>query len=178
MGEAKRRKAAGQYPAGQYPAGPVTEFRVARGQVGLSIDVEGSAYPVTLTVEAGQLIDILGRFDRMPRTRYHSLVRGLAREFVAGLASGDDVRGISLAMLWTALNHPDHGAAMRSAVSRSLRETGKAHLTWRYASDTGFAVALADGFVELDEPLRAAAAIPEPLSLVISRCQADEPLAN
>jgi hypothetical protein len=51
--------------------------------------------------------------------------------------------------LWSALHHPTCGGRMRAAVSTSLRKDGKAHVTWRFGPDE-LALALADGFVDLD----------------------------
>ena len=57
--------------------------------------------------------------------------------------------GIGLGGLWTALNHPELGAAMRAKVSQSLRTRGTAHITWRFDKQCGFALVLADHFVDM-----------------------------
>jgi len=166
MGQAKRRKLAGTYPSG----GPVERFRVPAGKLAITVDVQGTA-PSTVLFDSDKVADIVAAIDRVPRPEYPALVRGLADEFVKGRRNGADFSGIGIGILWTALYHPQHGATVRTQVSRQLRDTGKAHITWSFSKD-GLAIALADQFVDLDGVL---ASTPKDRSIAIVPAELAEP---
>lgn len=149
MGEAKRRKQLGVYPDG----GPVELFRVPDGKLGITIEVDDEA-PSTMLFDADKVADLMVDVDRVSKTYdYYALVRGLAPTFIDDRRQGADLSGIAIGILWTALYHPRAGRNMRTQVARALRDKGKAHLSWRYSSKFGLALAIADQAVPLDNLL-------------------------
>lgn len=98
------------------------------------------------------MADVEASVKRQVTTGYRPLIRTLAKEFLEARRASDDhlLKGIGLTALWTALNHPEAGAAMRRQIADVLRRDGKAHITWRYSPHHGFAVALAPQFVDLE----------------------------
>jgi hypothetical protein len=162
MGEARRRQQAGTNPKQDDPLVALRRFwcgrdRVAaedfvapEGVVALTLDVEG-VDATTFVVDAAAIVAALDRVTDIARSlTYHQLVRLIARSFVEAKQAGDVTAfdWIGIAGLWTAFNHPQSGGLVRKAVSDSLRQEGKAHISW-HVGPSGFAVALADKFVDL-----------------------------
>lgn len=164
MGEAKRRKLAGEYPQSGDPIaaarrfwcgrdpGPVEHFQVPQGLVGITIDVQGTA-PSTYLVDAQAITDLATDIQRRVSKfglNYRAIVRTIAEEFTKAKQAHDDtaLQGIGPLSLWSALHHPDTGTLMRAKVSAELRDKGRAHITWGF-SDRGLAIALADKFIDL-----------------------------
>lgn len=145
MGEAKRRKQRGVYPDG----GPLELFRVPDGKLGITIEVDDEA-PSTMLFDADKVADLMVEVERVSRSHdYYRLVRGLAAIFIEDRRKSADLSGIAIGILWTALYHPRAGRNMRAQVARALRDKGKAHLSWRYSSKSGLALAIADQAVPL-----------------------------
>src|SRR4051812_31810241 len=113
MGAAKRRKRAGAYPEG----GPVKEFRVPRGKLAITVDVPGTD-PSTILFDTDKIAAVVEAVERQPgRPSYRDLVMALAKEFAACKRRGGDLAGIGVGILWSVLNHPQSGSAMRASVS-------------------------------------------------------------
>ena len=150
MGEAKRRKA-----TNEYPAGPVENFRVAGGKLAITVEV-GTGPPSTVIFDADRIGDLTSALrlvnDGEDAPAYRRLVAGIGQEFLRARQNGEDLTTAGVGVLWSAFYHPDIGLKMRMAVSRALRDTGKAHITWRL-SDKGLGMALADRFADLDHLL-------------------------
>jgi hypothetical protein len=161
MGEAKRRKRA---------AGPsVQNFRVPRGKLAITIKV-GDEGASTVMIDADMVADIVRTIDQTAgRPPYDEVVHGLAATFVKCKQDGTDLRSVGLGAIWTAFYHPELGAAMREAVSRELRDQGKAHIIWRL-SKGGFVFALADKFADLDAVLAEA---PKDIPSTIGRTRSE-----
>jgi len=164
MGEAKRRRIAGTYPE----AGPVEDYRVPNRKFGITIDVAGAEHPVTILFPTCKLTDLTQQAHHLcpPEIAFASLVRALAEEFITTLRAGKSLDGIGIGMAMTALYHPQHGDKMRAVVSRSLRQTGRAHLTWAFNPQHGLAIAVADHFVELADTLAKMPPDAPPLAVV------------
>src|SRR5215471_18600513 len=165
MGQARRRKLAGDYPAqddfaairrfwcGREPV-PADEFVAPAGTLAITFDVTG-APPTTWLFDVARIVELEAEAQAALKA---SGMRAY-RDFVAGLAAvyvkerphrvEKTMSGIGLGGLWTALNHPELGAEMRAKVSQSLRTTGTAHITWRFDKQHGFALVLADHFVDM-----------------------------
>jgi hypothetical protein len=136
-------------------SGPVEEFRVSDGKLAITVDVQGDA-PSTLIFDADKIADLAAAVERLgDKPPYHALVRHLGRSFVARRRNGQDMTDLGGGILWTALYHPQHGSNMRIAVSRALRDMGKAHITWSL-SDKGFGLALGATFLDFDNILAVA----------------------
>ncbi len=164
MGEAKRRKAAGDYPSHPSPddafaavrrfwcgrdPGAASDFRVPEGTVAITFDVEGAATS-TCIINSAIIAETVDKVAAAARTlSYPEIVRLIGREFLKARKAGDDstIRWIAIAGLWTVFNHPKSGDTIRKAVSERLQEHGKAHITWRLSPD-GMALALSDQFVD------------------------------
>jgi hypothetical protein len=171
MGEAKRRQQAG---TSWQNAGPVEDFRVPTGKLAITIEVR-EENPSTLMFDASNVADLMHAIEQMPdRPAYGTLVRCLAAEFVKNRHSNTDVSGTGIGILWTALHHPQHGLAMRQAVSRDLRDKGKAHIIW-HLTHKGLAIALAAQFVDLDTIL---AATPANQTVLVGRLPDADPVKN
>jgi hypothetical protein len=163
MGEARRRKQAGTYPQQDDPLVALRrswcgrdriaaeDFVAPEGVVALTLDVE-RVNATTFVFDAAAIVAALDRVADIARSlTYHELVRLIARSFAEAKQISDETafNWIGIAGLWTAFNHPQSGDLMRKAVSDSLRQNGKAHISW-HVGPSGFAVALADKFVDLD----------------------------
>jgi len=137
---------------GTVPGGPAESFRVPRGKVAVTIKVQDES-PTTVMFDADIVADIVRIIEQTTgRPPYDDAVRGLAAAFVNCKRTGADLTSVGAGVMWTAFHHPQVGAAMREAVSREMHDKGKAHLTWRL-SEKGFALALADTFINLDAAL-------------------------
>lgn len=148
MGEAMRRK------RGTIAGGPAKSFRVPRGKMAITITVYDEN-PTTLLFGADTVADIVRIVEQTPgRPPYDQFVREVAAAFIGCKRTGADLTSVGAAVMWTALYHPQVGAAMRAAVPRELRDRGRAHISWRL-TETRLALALADEFVDLDVPLSA-----------------------
>lgn len=145
MGEARRRRLAGQ--------SPVESYRVPPGRFAITIDIAGHN-PSTVSLEAEKITELMRRAHALwPKTMsFPTLVNGLAERF----ADDPDNAGAAIGIATTALYHPQQGAAIRQAVSQALAVNGKAHLTWNYNPRHGLAMAVGEHFVDLDKPLAAA----------------------
>jgi hypothetical protein len=164
MGEARRRKRAAGADA------PVQSFRVPRGKLAITIKV-GDENPCTVMFDADIVADVVRTIDQTAgRPPYDEVVHGLADQFVRCKRAGTDFRSVGAGAIWTALYHPELGTAMREAVSRELRDKGKAHIVWRL-SEKGFAFALVDKFVDLDAALAEA---PRDTPVVVGRIRRDD----
>ncbi len=104
MGEAKRRKLAGEYPD---QLTPVEAFRVPNGKLAITFDVEG-VNPSSATVDAEVVVRPLRKSLRSwtSASRYHtrSWSATLAQFFADAKRRGDDdnaVQGIVWPALWT-----------------------------------------------------------------------------
>ena len=150
--------------------GPAESFLVPRGKVAITIKVQDEN-PTTVMFGADTVADIVQTIEQTAgRPPYNDVVRGLAAAFVRCKRSGADLTSVGAGVLWTALHHPQIGSAMREAVSRELRDNGKAHITWRL-SEKGFALALADKFLNLDAALSEA---PRDTPVIVGRGSGDE----
>jgi hypothetical protein len=159
---------------GTVTGGPAESFRVPRGKVAITIEVQDEN-PTTVMFGADTVADIVRTVEQTAgRPPYNDVVRGLADAFVRCKRTGADLTSVGAGVMWTALYHPQVGAAMREAVSRELRDKGKAHITWRL-SEKGFALALADKFINLDAALSEA---PRDNPVVVSRVPTDESKPN
>jgi hypothetical protein len=163
MGEARRRKLAGEYPdpkdgfealrrfwCGRDP-GPAEDFVAPVGTVAITFSIEGVP-PSTCMIDASKIVDAMDRVTEIYKgLSYYSMVRAIGREFTKARNTSDKCafEWLGLAGVWTCFNHPQSGTAMRKAVSTKLRHEGKAHITWNFGSG-GLGVALADKFVDLD----------------------------
>jgi hypothetical protein len=174
MGEARRRKLAGTYGDADPPVA-AEHFRAPEGTVALTFDVEGAS-PSTCVLAAGGIVDVLDKVAQVfAKVPYRPLVRRIAADFLKARLGGDDnaLSWIAPVALWAALHHPDAGAVMRAGVSDNLRRCGKAHITWQYGPK-GLAIALADGFVDLEGLTQIA---PEDGVLVYG-VQSDDPIGS
>jgi hypothetical protein len=147
MGEAKRRRRAGTHPE-QVPA--VEDWRVPDGMVAVTLDIEGET-PGTLAIQAETFTPLMERMDRIAAAlSYAGAVKFAAEEFIKARRENDreGMIGAAYTAFWTALNHPKFGSQMRRGISASLRQDGKAHLTWRFGSK-GLAIALGASFTDL-----------------------------
>ncbi len=186
MGEAARRKRAGTYPDPNDPIAaarrfwcgrsqmPVEDFRVPHGLLAITFDVAGAA-PTTSMIDPARLVEAMDRATvAAMRQPYDQIVRGTAYALLLLQAKkqGDDntLQGIGLMGVWPAFNHPMFGDTFRRGVSRRLRETGKAHITWRFGP-AGLAMAIADAFVDL-EPAQAIA--PDNMRVFVEEVRDDE----
>ena len=138
MGEARRRKQAGTYPQQDDPLVALRrswcgrDRIAAEGVVALTLDVE-RVNATTFVFDAAAIVAALDRVADIARSlTYHELVRLIARSFVEAKQISDETafNWIGIAGLWTAFNHPQSGDLMRKAVSDSLRQNGKAHISW------------------------------------------------
>ena len=166
MGEARRRKLAGNYPeqndfaavrkfwCGREPV-PADEFVAPVGTLAITFDVAGSL-PATWLFDVARIVELEAKAEATLKASgmrpYRDFGAGLAAVYVKERPRQVEktMSGIGLGGLWTALNHPELGAAMRVKVSESLRTRGTAHITWRFDKQHGFALVLADHFVDLD----------------------------
>jgi hypothetical protein len=162
MGDAARRKREGTYPDATDPIAaarrfwcgrnqvPVEDFRVPDGLLAITFDVAGAA-PTTCMIDPSRLVEALEGAAAVIQQTYYQTVRGTAYGLLQAKRQGDDetLPGIGLMGVWTAFNHPKSGDAFRRGVSRRLRETGKAHITWRFGP-AGLAMAMGDAFVDLE----------------------------
>ena len=189
MGEAKRRKMAGTYPnldeplekvrrfwCGRGPT-PIEDFVAPIGTVAITFDIVG-VDPWTAILDAAKVVEAVEQFQRvMPDIAYRPFIRSMAVELAKAKRLGDDkiLETSGIMGAWSAFYHPDVGQQMRDAVSKVLRQTNKAHITWRYSPTDGLAMALSDKFVELDE---IAAQAPRDSVTTIGSLGEDEPPAH
>jgi hypothetical protein len=151
---------------GSVAGGPAKSFRVPRGKVAITIKVHDEN-STTVMFDADAVADIVRIIDQTAgRPPYDDVVHGLAAAFVSCKRTGADLTSIGAGVMWTAFHHPQIGAGMWDAVSREVRYKGKAHITWRL-SEKGFALALADTFIDLDAALSEAR--PDTLEVVDRR---------
>jgi hypothetical protein len=154
---------------GTVAGGSAESFQVPRGKVAITIKVQDEN-PTTVMFDADTIADIVRTIEQTAgRPPYDDVVRGLAAAFVSCKRTGADLTSVGAGVMWTALHHPQIGVAMREAVSRELRDEGKAHITWRL-SEKGFALALADKFINLDVALSEA---PRDTPVVVD-CRSDD----
>jgi hypothetical protein len=147
MGEAKRRKLAGTYPT------PVEEFVAPGGTVAITFDVAG-VEPWTSVLDATKIVEAVERFRKIVGdTPYRPFIRSMGVELAKAKRSGDNeiLESSGIMGAWSAFYHPDSGQQMRETISTMLRQTGKAHITWRYSPTNGLAMALSEKFVDLDD---------------------------
>lgn len=115
---------------------PLSAVRVPGGKVAVTLDLHGTAgvytgilEPAELTAalrDMEQVLEISVEHRRCPRS--HVRLRSFLRQ---GMIKGDE-EGLKASMVlgaWLTLNHPENAERVRAAVSASLRERGKAHLT-------------------------------------------------
>lgn len=146
MGEARERK------RGTITGGAAESFRVPRGKMAITIKIQDEN-PTTILFGADIVADIVRLVEQTAgRPPYHDFVRELAAAFVSCKKAGTDLTIVGAGVMWTALYHPQIGAAMREAVSRELRDKGTAHISW-HLSEKGLGLALADRFINLDTAL-------------------------
>ena len=102
-------------------------------------------------IDASRVVEIAAALSGASKLGYYSLVGAVVSEFLKARSTNDDrmLESAGLTALWTALNHPQSGPEMRVRLSQTLRETGKAHITWHFGRD-GLAIAQADRFVDLE----------------------------
>lgn len=171
MGEAKRKKESGVLRNG----GPVEDFRVPPGKLAITITI-GDEPPSTVMFDSDRVAEIAARTQQeFSAAPYYSIVRGIIQVFTAQMRDGGDLSGAAFGFLWTALYHPMHGEQLRAGVSRKLRQTGRAHITWR-ATDAGLMIAMADQFVDIPVDALAARA-PAGFTAVVLQPD-DEPKPN
>ena len=186
MGEARRKKLAGltsnsgetfdavrRFWCGRNP-GAAGDFKAPIGTVAVTLDVQGIP-PSTCLIDAAKVSDVISEIDKITKgLDYYKVVRFTATEFSKAKQTGDDgpLQWVGLVALWTALHHPRMGEDMRKKVSAALRDKGKAHVTWQFSPNTGLAMALAEGFIDL-EPIAAAA--PQDRVLGFDYTRSDDP---
>jgi hypothetical protein len=159
MGEAKRKR---------LTQVPVEGFRAPAGTVAFTLDIAGWA-PVSV-LAVGELDILLSEGPKVSPSRrrdlrWHAKQRlVMVRMFVrGGTAAKEDV---ALFGLWLALNYPGDG--VRRRVSEAIRERGAAHVTMAIDGAGVMALAVADGFRDLDNILAAVpSGLTEPVSLAV-----------
>lgn len=146
MGEARRRK------YGADTGGPGERFRVPRDSMAITIKIHDEN-PTTLLFGSDTVAQLVRIVEQTAgRPPYDDFVREVAAAFITCKRADADLTSVGAAAMWTALYHPQIGAAMRAAVPRELRDKGTAHISW-HLSEKGLAMALADRFIDLDGPL-------------------------
>jgi hypothetical protein len=136
------------------PPTRVEDWRVPDGHIGITVDVAGSP-PTSLALEAGALVDLMERCNPVCQPiGYESVSRMISSEFpkVRGGVDDETCKTFGIMALWVSLYHPMHGHLMRSRVSDYLRDTGKAHISWR-VGPSGLAMSLGDKFADLGDAL-------------------------
>jgi hypothetical protein len=165
MGEERRRKLAGTYPnlddpmeqirrfwCGRGPV-PVEDFVVPGGTVAVTFDVAG-VEPWSSIIDATKVVEAVERFQKIVGDKpYRPFIRDMGREMAKAKRNNDTetLESSGIMGAWSAFYHPEGGQQMREAVSTMLRQTGKAHITWRYSPTNGLALALSEKFVDLEE---------------------------
>lgn len=165
MGQARRRKLAGNYPSADDAFAAARRFWCSRdnvaaedfvapvGTVAITIDVEGIA-PTTLMFDATKVAEIEAKAKELAAgLSYRPAVGNFAKMFVDARKQQDDreLTAIGIGILWSAFNHPQSGDQMRRRVSAALRKDGKAHITWHFSLRHGLAISLGEGFVDLEQ---------------------------
>jgi hypothetical protein len=145
MGEAKRRKQAGTFS--YRAAGHVEDYRVPDGMIGVTVEVPGVP-PVTLDMATAHLDELMAAATTtMSRKPYPELVQMLAQYFAKQFRARADLRPLGYSILWTALYHPRQGEVMRKQVTATLRDKGRAHLTWQVTA-AGLAISVSDTYID------------------------------
>lgn len=115
---------------------PLSAVRVPDGKVAVALDLHGTAGIYTGIFEAVELTAALRNLEQaldIPAehrqcTRSHVRLRSFSREGM--IEEGEEILKASVALgAWLALKHPENAETVGAAVSASLREMGKAHLT-------------------------------------------------
>jgi hypothetical protein len=143
----------------------------------LRLIVVDMAAPVpALWIEAGEIADAERRTTLALRrdwaANYADIVHSLAAAARDLLQHPTEIPGIIGGILWSALNHPTVGGAIRVKLSDELALRNKAVLTWRYDPECG-GLALAVGQSVLDMTTVLAIMAAAPIGSVISGAVGD-----
>src|SRR4051794_28273273 len=136
------------------PETRVEDYRVPAGHVAVTLDFPPLA-PSPVAIKATKLVDVLNRLDlAFVGVPYGSVLARFRRDF-RRLKHGKVMPGLELLPFWLAFRYPTGADAVKRAISDELRRTGRAHITVHAGVECGVAIAVAAGFVDLENPLTA-----------------------
>jgi hypothetical protein len=128
------------------------DFHVPAGHLAVTVDLAPMP-PSTVAIEAAKLDDVLNSLDlAFVGVSYHRVLAMFSRDF-RKLKHSKVMPGLALVPFWLALRYPTGAEAVKLAVSDELRRTGSAHITVHTGVECGVAIAVAAGFVDLENSL-------------------------
>lgn len=179
MNRQQRRQAARD---GRKISGPIAtltrveDFRVPDGKIACSIDFSGLD-PSTIQIDADKLTDLLAEMDLLfAGWTYQRVLSVFAAAFREWKRGNTKARDACTAVFWLALRHPASGEAMRAGVLHTLRQDGRAHITFHDGAERGIAFTLAPAFCDLGGCLEGAKAVGD--VIVVERVRGAEAFSS